>query len=209
MDKIRNIDTLLLQTNVLCCNFVNTVYAWRGINLNEYFKSYGDVIAWCTKLGLYDENYLILLEEEAMLHPEKAAAALLKIKEVRQLLYHLISAIAAHDEDRYKILLDQVNPLLSAALVHAQMIYGEGKFKIDFRKSAVDLESPVWPVLKSLYDLLTQSDLQRIKECPKCGWVFYDETKNGRRRWCSPIGCGTQDKMLRYNQKKKEPGNKS
>lgn len=204
MDKIRNIDTLLIQSSVLCCNFVDTVSAWRGINLNEYFKNYSDVVAWCRKLSVYDESYLALLEKEAMLHPEKAVAALLKIKEIRQLLYHLISAIAAHDEDRYKFLLDQVNPLLSAALAHAQMSYGEGKFKIDFRKSAVDLESPVWTVLKSLYDLLIQSDLHRIKECPGCGWVFYDETKNGRRRWCSPTGCGTQDKMQRYNQKKKE-----
>lgn len=204
MDKIRNIDSLVTQTSVLCCNFINTVSAWRGINHNEYFKSYSDVTAWCRKLNVYDGSYLVLLEKEATLHPEKAAGTLLKIKEIRQLLYELISAVAAHDEDRYRILLDQVNPLLSAALAHTHMIYREDIFKIDFQKIPVDLESPVWPVLKSLYDLLTQSDLRRIKECPGCGWVFLDETKNGKRRWCSPTGCGTHDKMLRYNQKKKE-----
>lgn len=205
MDKFRNIDNLLVLGSTLCCNFVNTVSAWREVNLNEYFKSYSDVTAWCRKLSVYDESYLVLLEKEATLHPEKAANILLKIKEVRQLLYDLISAVAAGDKDRYGILLDQVNPLISAALAHTHMICQEGVFKIDFQKEYVDLESPVWPVLKSLYDLLTQSDLHRIKECPKCGWVFYDETKNGRRRWCSATGCGTQDKMLRYNQKKKDP----
>lgn len=203
MDKIRNIDTLTIDSSVLCCNFVNTVSAWRGINLNEYFKNYGDVIAWCRKLGVYDGPYIDLLQEEAVLYPVKAEKALSKIKEIRQLLYDLISAIAAADKDRYKILLDKVSPLTSDALAHTYITYQDDIFKTGFRKSPADLESPVWPVLKSLHDLLIQSDQHRIKECPKCGWVFLDETKNGRRRWCNPIGCGTQDKMLRYNQRKR------
>jgi predicted RNA-binding Zn ribbon-like protein len=66
----------------------------------------------------------------------------------------------------------------------------------------VQLISPIWPVLKSLYDLLTEDDRIRIKACPSCGWVFYDETKDGKRRWCNPLNCGTKDKMDRYTKKK-------
>jgi predicted RNA-binding Zn ribbon-like protein len=203
MDKIRTIDTLTIETSSLCCNFVNTVHAWRGENLNEYLKTYEDVINWCKKLSVFDEPYLRSLAAEASRHPQKAAWALTKMKEVRTLLYQLISAISAGEEGKYNQLLEKVYPLLSEALSHIKPVYEENTFKISFAEKVVDLESPLWPILKSVYDLLLTSDLKRIKECPICGWVFLDETKNGARRWCSPVECGTKDKMQRYNEKKK------
>jgi predicted RNA-binding Zn ribbon-like protein len=80
-------------------------------------------------------------------------------------------------------------------------------FAVSFSGKVLSLKTPIWVIVKSLYDLITETDLARIKECPTCGWVFYDETKNGKRRWCNPQNCGTQDKMIRYNQKLREQGN--
>jgi predicted RNA-binding Zn ribbon-like protein len=46
---------------------------------------------------------------------------------------------------------------------------------------------------------------QRLKACPDCHWVFYDNTRNGSKRWClmyagGPDGraCGTIAKVRRY-----------
>jgi predicted RNA-binding Zn ribbon-like protein len=46
---------------------------------------------------------------------------------------------------------------------------------------------------------------QRLKACPDCRWVFYDNTRNGSKRWClmyagGPDGraCGTIAKVRRY-----------
>jgi len=45
----------------------------------------------------------------------------------------------------------------------------------------------------------------RLKACPDCRWVFYDNTRNGGKRWClmyagGPEGraCGTIAKVRRY-----------
>lgn len=45
----------------------------------------------------------------------------------------------------------------------------------------------------------------RLKACPDCRWVFYDNTRNGSKRWClmtagGPDGraCGTIAKVRRY-----------
>ncbi|MFD0480100.1 CGNR zinc finger domain-containing protein [Nonomuraea thailandensis] len=35
-------------------------------------------------------------------------------------------------------------------------------------------------------------------ECPSCGWLFLDTTRNGSRRWCSMAMCGSQVKSRRY-----------
>lgn len=44
----------------------------------------------------------------------------------------------------------------------------------------------------------------RIKRCPgqDCGWLFLDETKNGRRRWCSMETCGNRAKARRSYQRR-------
>jgi predicted RNA-binding Zn ribbon-like protein len=46
--------------------------------------------------------------------------------------------------------------------------------------------------------LLTQGQLDRLGECPSCGWLFLDTSKNRRRRWCSMATCGSRDKARRY-----------
>ena len=40
----------------------------------------------------------------------------------------------------------------------------------------------------------------RVKICPgaNCGWLFLDETKNGRRKWCSMESCGNRAKASRH-----------
>lgn len=45
----------------------------------------------------------------------------------------------------------------------------------------------------------------RIKTCPgpNCGWLFLDETKNARRRWCSMETCGNRAKARRSYERSK------
>ena len=37
-----------------------------------------------------------------------------------------------------------------------------------------------------------------------CGWVFLDETKNRRRRWCSMKDCGNRAKARRHYARQRE-----
>ena len=49
----------------------------------------------------------------------------------------------------------------------------------------------------------------RVKRCPAedCGWLFFDETKNARRKWCSMETCGNRAKARRnYERSKLESG---
>ncbi|WP_152499823.1 CGNR zinc finger domain-containing protein [Labrenzia sp. THAF82] len=58
----------------------------------------------------------------------------------------------------------------------------------------------------SAVSLLADSrEHERIKMCPgeNCGWLFIDETKNGRRTWCSMESCGNRAKAARHYARKK------
>ena len=201
--KERNIGTLPVNGNNLCCNFVNTVYAWRGKNLHEYLGNYEDFINWCRKLNVGDEVLLKPLLVKAKKLPEKAETALKEIKKIRLLLYNFISAVAAKEQDAILTLLPQVNKLLDKAAAHTTVQFRVNNFTLTLNADPEDLLSPVWIILQSLNELLLIEDIDRIKECPRCGWVFIDRTKNATRRWCAPEECGSADKMKRYNAKKK------
>ena len=52
------------------------------------------------------------------------------------------------------------------------------------------------PVLWSAGDLLTGARLDKVKRCanPECGWLFLDDSRAGKRRWCSMTSCGNRAK---------------
>lgn len=52
----------------------------------------------------------------------------------------------------------------------------------------------------SFVELLAGDGRKRIKLCAndECGWAFYDESKNRRRRWCDMQICGNVAKVRRF-----------
>lgn len=86
-----------------------------------------------------------------------------------------------------------------------------GQDGLDFRLELTQPETPSVPWLhrQSLRDLITASaisiladprELERVKLCPghDCGWLFLDETKNARRKWCLMEVCGNRAKSSRH-----------
>ncbi len=56
--------------------------------------------------------------------------------------------------------------------------------------------------------LLDPARLKRIKICPNCHWLYFDESRNRSRRWCDMNVCGNRAKARRhYNRNVKQPGN--
>jgi predicted RNA-binding Zn ribbon-like protein len=85
----------------------------------------------------------------------------------------------------------------AAALAHAKLAYGEGEMSWTWSEPG-DLARMLWPIVYEGADLLTSAGLARVKECPGCGWLFLDRTKNRSKRWCTMEGgCGDTEKMRR------------
>ncbi len=61
------------------------------------------------------------------------------------------------------------------------------------------------PISFSALSLLTQQDLTRVKQCEgqHCGWLFFDTTKNKRRRWCEMSVCGNRSKVRALRARRK------
>ena len=64
---------------------------------------------------------------------------------------------------------------------------------------------PAGDTLAAVVAAIATGSWKRLKACPDCRWVFYDNTRNGSKRWClmyagGPGGraCGTIAKVRRY-----------
>lgn len=204
MAKVRSIASLSIDSTVLCCNFVNTVSSWVDADSYDYLQSYDDFIDWCSKVNIADTAQLEAMGAVSTRQPEEASAALTRIKEIRFILHRLIAAVAKGLVAEIHHFLPTFNLLLRVDTApRQQLLYSDGKFLRNQLNKAGDLTAPIWLAVESLSTLLVDHDPARIKECPKCGWVFLDETKNGKRVWCNPRYCGSSDKMMRYHKKKK------
>ncbi|BBI48609.1 hypothetical protein HORIV_10300 [Vreelandella olivaria] len=69
----------------------------------------------------------------------------------------------------------------------------------------MESESLLQPVASALVQLLTEEELQLVKECEAsdCVLLFHDQTKSHRRRWCSMASCGNRMKAAAHRARKK------
>jgi len=78
-------------------------------------------------------------------------------------------------------------------------------------KAVLHLHDPergriLFPIAVSALRLFTESDWRRLHQCKndRCIVFFYDTTKSGTRRWCSP-GCMNRARSIQHYQQMKTP----
>jgi len=197
--------TFDLMGGRLCLDFVNTVSGKRLTAPIERLREYADLVSWAQQVGLVDGAGARRLLERAGQEPARAQRVLEGAVALREALFRLVVAltegepVAAED----LALLDAQRAL---ALPHQHLAPAEdgGGFALAWEPVGERLEAPLWPVVRSAEELLTRPEERaRVRLCEMthedgCGWVFLDETRNGRRRWCSMKDCGNRAKARRH-----------
>lgn len=57
-------------------------------------------------------------------------------------------------------------------------------------------------VVAAFYRLQLSGELARLKSCRKCGFAFWDASKNRSRVWCDMGLCGSREKATAYRRRK-------
>src|SRR6202158_6045688 len=86
--------TFDLSGGALCLDFANT-WSDRGRPETEKLAGYADLLAFALQTGQLTGGEAGRLGEWAELHPEEAAAAFARCRELRESLYRIFSAVAA------------------------------------------------------------------------------------------------------------------
>lgn len=199
----RSIDTLSLDGGWLCLDFINTIHDRTAEVSFDYLSDYGALLDWSIKVETLTREEKTELESNAAKNREQSNNISKSVKEARNTLYDFFLAIAQNNppnpDTQFKF-----NNLLAKVMDQIELKV-EGDLKVHQEwKSKTDLRYPLYPVIKSAYDLLTSDMLDRVKECGACGWLFLDQSKNRSRKWCSMENCGNNVKAKRYYHRKKK-----
>jgi predicted RNA-binding Zn ribbon-like protein len=194
-ETTRTLATLELVGNAPCLAFTNTINSRREPE-HDYLMSYSDLVRWTSKLGSLSPAQTSRLLKQAEQDPAEAERTFQAARALRELLYRLFSTASKGSGPDPKDLAAFV-PSYAEALSHATLVRHGDPFKPIWKPDEA-LRAVLWPVAGSAGALLFSKELRLVKECPGCGWLFLDTSKNQTRRWCSMNTCGSRDKMRRY-----------
>jgi predicted RNA-binding Zn ribbon-like protein len=192
------------KTGWLCLDFANTL-DWRGSdNPVETLNKYGDLLEWSTDKGIISgdvKNALLRKSEEK---PVEARAVLEKAREIRENIYQMLSD-TAHGRPIKTADLKGFNKALASMLSHSRLAPYLGGLRWDWDSHPDKLDSVIWPLVRSAVDLMTSEAIKRVGQCAdeKCGWLFWDTSRNRSRRWCDMSSCGNRSKVRRFYAKAK------
>ncbi|HKU22120.1 MAG TPA: ABATE domain-containing protein [Terriglobales bacterium] len=188
----------------LCVRFVNTV-DWRDdpVRRSDPLKSYSDLLHWASDAGAIPPRIAHQLAQEANQHPAAAQAAFTHAILVREALASVLAAAVQRSQPPADDL-RRFNAALGRSGEHLHLAGSKGEFHLDW-DSENSFERVLWPVVRSAAELVTSSDLQRLRTCEGegCGWFFLDTTRNRSRRWCNMASCGNRAKVKRFYERHK------
>jgi predicted RNA-binding Zn ribbon-like protein len=190
----------------LCLDFVNTIEDPLGEEREDFLHGYADLVAWSRHVGIVDKVGAGRLHGSARADPEHARRVFDRALALRDSIERVFRSVARGTEAPYEDL-DRIQSEHREALDTASLSPTDGGYAWSWPGDD-DLRRPLWPVVESAVELLTEGDLSRVKQCPgtgDCGWLFYDASRNGTRRWCSMEGCGSRAKMRRHYAKRRSP----
>ncbi|MGD2148079.1 MAG: ABATE domain-containing protein [Anaerolineae bacterium] len=194
--------TLEIVGGELCLAFADTV-DWRASeHPEELLNGYGDIVAWGRDVGVLTgvEAERMLAKAEA--RPQEADAALRRAIGLREAVYGILVAVAdglpPAPED-----LEVLNRVLSEALSRMRLVATPEGVVWASRGEAA-LEQVMWTVARQAVDLLTSQRLDRVGQCPGCGWLFLDHSRNRSRRWCTMEVCGNRAKARRHYERTRQ-----
>jgi predicted RNA-binding Zn ribbon-like protein len=186
-----------------CLDFVNTVSSRVQPDFSEYLPDYCALAAWARQVDLIGKQRAFDLQRMAANAPQAARRAHRAAVELREALYRIFSAIIDGETPRHSDMA-ALNERLVRARPLQSFVASAGGFVWRWNKESYDLEAPALLVAIAAADFLTGDDLSRLKRCPPpegCGWLFYDESRNRSRRWCSMETCGSWAKSKSFRER--------
>jgi predicted RNA-binding Zn ribbon-like protein len=184
-------------------DFVNTVTG-RDRAPRDWLDEYPRLLEWAGKTKLLPTEILSLLEKTAMASPAAANQALKRAKDLREALFVILAGIISGKippESAMAVL----NQDWQAGVVAHELRYGKRNVRLEIRASAIDLDLIASLIAFRFVERVLPKPRERLRICAgsNCSWLFLDQSKAGRRRWCDMAVCGNSAKSRRFYARKR------
>jgi len=184
-------------------SFANTLSARPTPSPVERLVSYDAFLAWAREAGLLKADDVERLAARARRRAADGVRVVERARELRELLHETFTATSTGRAPKIATL-SALSAQLSAWYPHGRLVSAGESLQWAY-DGEDDLEQPLWEISRAVSRLLTSPRLSRVHACAAedCAWWFYDDTKNGSRRWCDMKICGNRDKVRRYRERQR------
>jgi predicted RNA-binding Zn ribbon-like protein len=189
----------------LCLDFANTLDNRGSDNEVNLITSYEHLLHFLQQAGAFTSDEVGQLRSSAEAHPATAQLAMREAIILRELLFHIFSAIANQKRPSHHAL-QELNLFLNEAGCHRVVSREGGGFTWKWSDIGKDPKAALWPLAWRAAELLASDELALVRECasPSCCWLFLDKSKSHSRRWCDMKVCGNRFKVRRFYERARE-----
>jgi len=190
--------SLPLIADDLALDFANTE-SGRGFPSHQnHFRGAGNVVEWLVHAKALPIEEAEWLRAGASDRADLAADLLAQAVTLREAI-HDIGAALGHRAKPPEAALASLSALHARCVAKAELAPGVASCRWQWSVRASPVEAALGPIALAAVRLFTEGDFHRIRECEghACGWLFYDRSKNNRRRWCEMEVCGNRAKQRR------------
>lgn len=168
-------------------SFLNTRWNLLDERKGETFTSLRALTDWLASRELIDHRARL------------GAADLPRTLAVREGLRALAFANNGHDLDP-----DGVDAMREASRGAASGIRIEPDGPRFVAGAAAGLDAALGTLFAITARAMIDGSWDKLKACPgrRCGWVFYDQSRNQSARWCATKVCGNREKSRAYYRRK-------
>jgi predicted RNA-binding Zn ribbon-like protein len=180
-------------------DFLNTLELEDG-SLVERLTSLDEAAQWLAGHGV--------IRDRDALHPSSRGAnegdaALARLVETRTALRDVAHAVA-HDEAPKRAAIDQVNRALQSR-ERIELVASADGVRLGHSHVGDPIDDVLARIAEPIVREIGSGHEDRIRICASdtCRWIFYDESRSGRRRWCDMATCGNRAKARRHRDRQK------
>lgn len=191
----------------MCLDFINTLDDRFSSEPKELLKDYVDLARFAEDTGTLSELQVDRLLAWSMQRREEAKRSLASAIQLREAMSEIFYAVARKKPVPAAALVI-LNQRVQEASQHLALVPGKGHFEWKFESGMNDLFAPLWPIARDAAQLMASDQLEFVRTCASktCEWLFLDESKNHRRRWCDMTKCGNRAKVKRFYTRQRRLG---
>ena len=190
--------SLPLIADDLALDFANTK-SGRGFPSHEnHLREAEHVAQWLKHAKALPADDADWLADQASWRPDLAADLLIQAIALREAIHDIGAALGRRAKPPSASLAG-LSALHARFVARAALAPGVLSCRWRWSLREAPVEAALGPIALAAVSLFTQGNLHRIRECGghACGWLFYDRSKNNRRRWCEMEVCGNRAKQRR------------
>ena len=188
-DHAANLETAL--------DFVNTLELERGVP-TDHFRSTQDALDWLHDRGLVHATYAGVAPADF-----RSDRTIRRIRKTRAALRELVDATYEHRAPAPEAIAEVNRTLQTRAVL--QLVPSGGGVRIGHRHIGDPVDDALANLSQQIVREIVGGRPDRIRACASdtCRWVFYDDSRTGRRRWCDMNSCGNRAKAARHRARAK------